>query len=98
MNCNSQVARKKSSMTSNTYSKDNVKVHEINRFRQKHGEYHTLMPLLRRNEKKFYEYLRMPVNCFDYILKNVEKDLNRSWCNLHKQPIKAEEKLVVSLR
>lgn len=76
----------------------NYKVHEINRQRGIHGEYHTLMPFLRKHPDKFYEYLRMPIECFGYILNNIKDRIERAWCNLHKQPIRPEEKLVVTIR
>lgn len=75
-----------------------LKVHEINQQRKMYGEYHTLMPVIRKHPGKFFEYMRMTIECFDYILHNITDQLDRNWCNLHVQPIKAEERLVVTIR
>lgn len=71
---------------------------EINQQRRMYGEYHTLWPVLRKNPDKFFEYMRMPVDTFDYILKSITDKLDKNWCNLHVQPIKAEERLVITIR
>lgn len=76
----------------------NQKVHEINQQRYSFGEYHNLMPFLRKHPDKFFEYMRMPIDCFDYILYNVTGQLDKNWCNLHVRPIKTEERLVVTIR
>lgn len=73
-------------------------VHEINQNRRTFGEYHHLFPILKRHPSKFKEYTRMKINTFNYILSQVEKDLQKNWCNLHQQPILAEEQLVITIR
>uniref|UniRef100_A0ABD2WFE8 DDE Tnp4 domain-containing protein n=1 Tax=Trichogramma kaykai TaxID=54128 RepID=A0ABD2WFE8_9HYME len=40
----------------------------------------------------------MNISTFEYILNNIEKFLLKNWCNLHNQPIRPEEKLVITLR
>jgi len=72
--------------------------HEINVARRVYGEYHHLFPDLRKDRKRFSEYVRMQVETFDYILTKVESRLMKMWCNLHTQPILPEERLVVCLR
>ena len=73
-------------------------VHEINKYRRVEGEFHTLFHRLRNYPNKFYEYTRMSVNTFDYILEKVTPLAQKNWCNLHKQPILVPERLVVTLR
>lgn len=72
--------------------------HEILQQRSILGEYHHLFPLLRRYPVKFYEYTRMEISTFDYILQKVTLFCQKKWCNLHKSPIRVEERLVVTLR
>lgn len=76
----------------------NVQVCEINKNRIPFSEYHYLFPLLKQYEKKFQIYMRMKVTTFEYILSKVYKSLTKNWCNLHQQPIKPEEKLVITIR
>ena len=52
-------------------------VHEINVERKDFGEFHTLMPELRRDEKCFYIYFRMPRECFDEILSLIKEDVTK---------------------
>lgn len=72
--------------------------HEILKERPVFGEYHHLFPLLRRHPEKFYQYTRMEVSTFDYILDKVAPFCQKKWCNFHKSPIRAEERLVMTLR
>lgn len=72
--------------------------HEILKGRPTYGEYHHLFPMLRRYPEKFYEYIRMEISTFDYILAGVRPHCQKNWCNLHKSPIEVEERLVVTLR
>lgn len=74
-----------------------VHVHEISKSRSCSGQYHTLFPILRTDEKEFKKYMRMSSNTFDYILSRIKDKLSKSWCNLHK-PIYEEEQLVITLR
>lgn len=73
-------------------------IHEINQNRKVYGEYHHLFPLLRKYPKDFYEYTRMTVETFDYILYKIQPYCNKQWCNFHTCPIEMEERLVVTLR
>lgn len=72
--------------------------HSLYRERLTHGEYHNLFTNLKQDPKKFYEFVRMSLGCFNYILQHVETSLNKNWCNLHSRPISPEEKLVITLR
>jgi hypothetical protein len=52
-------------------------VHEINLERKDFAEFHTLMPELRQDEKRFYIYFRMPSECFDEILILIKEDITK---------------------
>lgn len=73
-------------------------VHEINRGRARYSEYSYLFPILKKYDDKFYKYMRMQIQTFHYILSKIEMFLTKNWCNLHTQPILAEERLVITLR
>ena len=73
-------------------------VHEILKDRLVKGEYHHLFPVLRKYPQKFYQYTRMKISTFDYILSKVTPLCTKNWCNLHPRPIGVEERLVVTLR
>ena len=65
-------------------------VHEINVERKDFGEFHTLMPELRQDEKRFYIYFRMPTECFDEILSLIKEDITKMDTN-YRESISAEE-------
>ena len=65
-------------------------VHEINVERKEFGEFHTLMPELRQDAKRFYIYFRMPSECFDEILSLIKEDITKMDTN-YREAISAEE-------
>lgn len=73
-------------------------VHEIFKKRSLFGEYHHLFKDLKKHSKKFYDYTRMNLSTFNYILQKVTPMCEKNWCNLHNNPTGAEERLVVTLR
>jgi len=73
-------------------------VHEINQSRGQYGEYHHLFPQLKADGERFFQYFRMDIETFTYILGNIEHRLIKNWCNLHQQKILPEERLVITLR
>jgi len=52
-----------------------VWVHPLFKERKKFGEYHHVLHALRWRPTKFFEYLRMPSNTFDYVLGKVHDSL-----------------------
>lgn len=72
--------------------------HEMLKARPVFGEYHHLFPVLKKYPDKFYQYMRMEISTFDYILKKVTPLCTKNWCNLHSRPIRVEERLVLTLR
>lgn len=75
-----------------------VGIHAINRGRGRFGEYHHLFPQVKLDKVRFFSYMRMELTTFSYILKKIEGVLVKFWGNWHKQPIHAEERLVICLR
>ena len=73
-------------------------VHPINCRRLKQGQFHTTYKELREYPDRFFQYLRMLPETFDYILQIVSPHLRKNWTNIHSRPIQAEERLVVTLR
>ena len=73
-------------------------IHSINRDRITYGEYHHLFPNLKNDNERFFQYMRMSQDTFNYIAEKVKYRLTKNWCNLHKQPILPEERLVITLR
>jgi hypothetical protein len=72
-------------------------VHPINAKRPWYGEYHHLMPDLRRHEQRFYRYFRMKYAEFDLLMVMLAEHLQKTTTNW-RRPIGAEERLVITLR
>ena len=75
-----------------------VAIHEVNKGRSVYGEYHHLFGELKEDNDRFFKYLRMSLETFNYILSKIDHRLQKQWCNLHQQPILPEERLVITLR
>jgi len=73
-------------------------VHEINQLRGQYGEYHHLFPQLKADGERGFQYCRMNIETFTYILGKIEHRLIKNWCNLHQQKILPEERFVITLR
>ena len=74
-----------------------VKEYSINLDRKKYGEFHTLFCELRKDEKRFYIYFRMTMDCFDEILELIKDEIKKSYTN-YREPISPEERLAIALR
>lgn len=72
-------------------------VHEINKNREISGEFFNLYEELKFYPTKFFEYTRMPVSTFDYILNKISPKITREDTNFRKS-ISPEEKLFITLR
>lgn len=75
-----------------------MNVHPINKERMVFGEYHHLFCQLKNDPKRFKNYVRIDQKNFNYLLSKTTDLLTKNWCNFHSQPIKPEEKLVLTLR
>jgi hypothetical protein len=73
-------------------------VHEINQLREQYGEYHNRFPQLKADRERFFQYFRMDIETFAYILGKTEHRLIKDWCNLHQQKNLPEERFVITLR
>ncbi|KAL3287971.1 hypothetical protein HHI36_002427 [Cryptolaemus montrouzieri] len=72
-------------------------VHEINTKREKLGEYHKLVPELRKDPKRFHMYFRMSIEKFDYLHELIEDHLQKENAQLRKA-ISTAERLTVCVR
>ena len=72
--------------------------HDINSDRFRHGEFYTLYERLRNHEDKFYDYTRMTITTFDYILNAVKTQLSKTATNFIPLTISPEQKLILTLR
>lgn len=75
-----------------------IDIHPINLKRTQFGEYHKLFKELKGYPDRFFRYMRMNLDTFTYLLNKIKHRLIKTWCNWHKQPILAEERLVVTVR
>lgn len=72
-------------------------VHEINKNREINGEFFTLYEELRLYPRRFFEYTRMSVSTFDYILSKISPKITKQDSNFRKS-ISPKEKLFITLR
>jgi hypothetical protein len=72
-------------------------IHPINQLRNVYGEFHHLYWQLRKYPERFFEYLRMSVETFDFILSRVSHRLQKQTTN-YRQSISSAERLVVTIR
>ena len=72
-------------------------VHPINNLRKEKGEFYTLYPDLRHYPKRFAGMYRMDVEKFEELLKKVSPLITKKWTYM-REPISAEQKLVITLR
>nr|CAH7763600.1 unnamed protein product [Callosobruchus chinensis] len=73
-------------------------VHPLNKKRSQFGEFHHLFNDLRIDNQRFFEYMRMSIDTFDYIIEKIGHKVNITWKNCHSQPITIEERLMLTLR
>lgn len=61
------------------------------------GDFHTLYPRLKEDPKSFFNYIRMPRECFFELLELVKSKIQRQE-TIFKHTISAEERLLITLR
>jgi len=61
-----------------------------------YGEFHHLYADLRKSPTNFFEYLRMSIGTYDFILKRIGKLIQKKTTNF-KKPISNAERLYVTL-
>ncbi|XP_046865511.1 protein ALP1-like [Drosophila willistoni] len=81
----------------NVVMKKTTGIHPLNRNRLK-GEFNSLYKNLRQYPDKFFNYTRMSINTFDYILTKIHSKLEKCWTNFVVNPITPCEKLILTLR
>lgn len=72
--------------------------HPINTKRWEFGEFHHLYEDLRLDDERFFGYMRMRIETFDYICSKVHTKLDKKWNNCHARPILSEERLMLTFR
>jgi hypothetical protein len=77
--------------------KKHMWVHKCFRNRKLEGEYWTLYKELGADEMKFYQYFRMSMHQFNYLLQKIEKDLKKKNTTF-REAISPVEKLATCLR
>ena len=70
-------------------------VHPFNNLRFEKGEYFVLYPDLCKYEDKFFNWYRMSMKKFDYLLKLIQRRIFRR--NTNYREISTEEQLVITL-
>jgi hypothetical protein len=80
------------------FKRERSGVHEMNQLRGHYGEYHHLFPQLKVDGEWGFQYFRIDIETFTYILGKTEHHLVKNWCNLHQQKILLEERFVIILR
>lgn len=69
----------------------------MNKKRNEFGEFHHIYNELKRDSERFFNFLRMSRETFDFILSKVKFKLTKKTTNF-KKPISATERLYVTLR
>lgn len=77
--------------------KKRVGIHNLNRGRAEKGEFHVLFYQLRNNPSRFFQFLRMSVGTFDYILNKIKDRIGKKTAHF-KEPISSVERLYITLR
>nr|XP_021186521.2 uncharacterized protein LOC110373544 [Helicoverpa armigera] len=78
-------------------TKKNRWVHDTPYSRYEEGEYHTLLPRLKNDQKRFHTYFRMSQNRFDDLLQ-IMKPLIEKQDTFFRKAINVEERLMVTIR
>ncbi|CAI6362415.1 unnamed protein product [Macrosiphum euphorbiae] len=77
--------------------KKRVGVHPIDRRRKIYGEFHHLFFDLKKSPTRFFEYLRMSIETYDFILTKICHRIRKKTTNF-KKPISPAERLYVTIR
>lgn len=71
-------------------------VHPLNKQRKRFGEFHHLYADLRDHPSKFFEYTRMSISTYDFILLKISKRIQKK--NTASLPITPAERLFITIR
>uniref|UniRef100_A0A1B6F9V5 Uncharacterized protein n=1 Tax=Cuerna arida TaxID=1464854 RepID=A0A1B6F9V5_9HEMI len=77
--------------------KRRFEVHPLNSVRLKHGQFHTIMTLLRDDGDNFFSYFRMSIPTFDKLLTYIKDDIVKIDTRFRIR-IAPEERLAVTLK
>ncbi|KAL4126893.1 hypothetical protein QTP88_011093 [Uroleucon formosanum] len=70
---------------------------DLNKNREKEGEYHTFFSRLKKHPDKFFVYCRMDEETFNIVLDAIKDTIQKSETNFRK-PTSPEDRLLVTLR
>lgn len=74
-----------------------VWIHDINTKREQLGEFHRLVPQLRKDSRRFHMYFRMSKEEFDFLHVLIRNDIKKQHTQL-RRAVTTEERLAVCLR
>ena len=77
--------------------KRRIWLHDIPSSRYEEGEYHTLLPRLKKDRKKFHTYFRMSKHKFYELLQTIKPFIEKQ-DTLFRKAIGVEERLMVTIR
>lgn len=77
--------------------KKRIGIDRLSRGRIVNGGFHRLYYDLRKDSSRFFEFLRMSIKTFDYILEKIEHRIQKKATNF-KKPISPIERLYLTLR
>lgn len=81
------------------YGTKRAKIHRMFQLRNEEGLYRTLIIThLREDNKKFFEFFRLSVEQFDFVLELIRDDIYKESNNRNLYPVTPEEKLAITLR
>lgn len=72
-------------------------VHKMNQCRGTYGEFHHVYKDLRQHPDRFFKFLRMSVETFDFLVSKIMNRITKKTTNF-KKPISATERTYVTLR
>ncbi|GLV38517.1 hypothetical protein CBL_05127 [Carabus blaptoides fortunei] len=65
-------------------------VHDINKQREKLGEFHKLVPELQKDPKRFHMYFRMTKEQFDFLHELIENDIKKQHTQFRRAVIEVD--------
>lgn len=69
----------------------------MNKCRTKFGEFHHVYKNLRQHPDRFFKFLRMSIETFDFLVSKIKDRISKKKTNF-KEPISATERTYVTLR
>lgn len=90
------IACKSAVLSKRKYKKKRYWVADILHQRRRNGFYHAVIPILKLDDLRFRNYLRMSHTQFEELLQLVAPRITRR--HVIREPIEAEQRLIICLR